>query len=102
MEHRVTFNLTNIHFFMERCSCENGKQNWQNLRNEFHSSYAYRTANNIGSRAKSMNPKEVHVNFASDPIVVYTLINLRKIKFIVYIYIRFIQKLDIKSVKLKF
>ena len=97
MDYRVTFNLTNIHFFMERCSCENGKQNWQNLRNEFQFSYAYRTVNNIGSRAKSMNPKEVHVNFASDPIVVYTLTNLRKIKFIVYIYIRFIKKLDIKS-----
>ena len=37
----------------------------------------------------------VHVNFASDPNVIKTSINIRKIKLIAYIYIRF--SLDEKS-----
>ena len=44
-----------------------------------------------------MNPKRVHVNFASDPNVVYTSINTRNIKCIVYIYIHFNQNVDEKS-----
>ena len=54
-----------------------------------------------------MNPEGVHENFASDhegvhslctqPTVVYTSINIRKIKFIAYIYIHFNQNTDEKS-----
>ena len=42
-----------------------------------------------------MKPERVHVNFASDPID--TLINIRKIKFIAYIYIYINQNLDENS-----
>ena len=38
------------------------------LRNEFHFSDVHEAMNRSGSRAKSMNPKGVHVNFASDPL----------------------------------
>ena len=46
-----------------------------------------------------MNPEGVHVNFASDPglNVVYTSINIRKIKFTAYIYIHFNQNDEEKS-----
>ena len=35
------------------------------LRNEFHFSEVYQNVNCIGSRAKLMNSRRVHVNFAS-------------------------------------
>ena len=38
------------------------------LRNDFHFPDVYRSVNFIGWRAKSVNPKGVHVNFASDPM----------------------------------
>ena len=38
------------------------------LRNEFHFSEVCQRVNYTGSRAKWMNPKVVHVNFASDPV----------------------------------
>ena len=38
------------------------------LSNEFNFSEGYRSVNYIGSSAKRMNPKQVHVNFASDPL----------------------------------
>ena len=77
------------------------------LRNEFHFSEVYRSVNSIGSRAKWMNPEgglfTLHasgfIHFARDPMFgvhslctrpngVYTSINIRKIKFIAYIYIQ--------------
>ena len=44
-----------------------------------------------------MNTEGVHLHFASNPFVIYTSINIRKIKFTPYIYIRFNQNPDEKS-----
>ena len=58
------------------------------LKNEFHFSQ-------VGSCEKLINHQGFHENFASN--VVYISINIRKIKFITYIYIRFSQRFDEKS-----
>ena len=44
-----------------------------------------------------MSPEGVHVNLASNPSKVYASINIKKIKFIPYIYIPFSQNFDEKS-----
>ena len=73
--------------------------------NDFHFSEVYRSVNYTGSRAKLMNPKADHVNFASD--VVNTSIDIRKIRFIAYTFVftfvlikRSMKKI-IKALKLK-
>ena len=42
-------------------------------------------------------PQRVHVNFGCDPVLFTLSINIRKNKFIAYIYIRFNQNLDENS-----
>ena len=56
------------------------------LRNEFHFSEVYRSVNQRGSCKLCWRPSAI-----------YSSINIRKIKFIAYIYIHFNQNFDEKS-----
>ena len=63
------------------------------IMDEFHFSEVYRSVNYSGSHVQSdiMNRSCKLCNL---PILVYTSVNIRKIKFNVYIYIHFNQNLD--------